>query len=160
MICLGISIGTTRTGVCVIKDGTLRERRVHTYPHTFTDNKARIITNKYRHYIDKYRVTDIAVKIPAQAKQTKAVKLLLHRIKKLAEECGCEFDLTNMFEMKSLTDTYTSEETIRYITEKYPELKLIYDKDRERDFKHSKKIFEAVLVAYLHRERSLKRQVQ
>ncbi len=160
MICLGISIGSTRTGVCVTKNGVLVERRMHKYPHTFTDNKARIITKKYRHYIDKYQVTDIVVKIPSRTHQTKAVKLLLHRITTVAEEYRCHFDLTNTFEMKSVTNTHSAEELIHYIIDKYPELSVVYDKDTQIGNNRYKKVFEAVLAAWLHRERRMRKQAQ
>jgi len=160
MTCLGISIGTTRTGVCVLKDGTLLDRHIHNYQSNWTDHKLRIIINRYKQYILKYNISAVIVKIPPLKKHTKQVGQVLKRLEKLANEYGCEFDLITKSELKHITGTRSTNEIIRYTLLLYPELEFVFEKGSPNDHSYYRKLFEAVLSAHVYCEKQQIRAMQ
>lgn len=120
MTILGISVGTSRTGVCILKDGLLLDREVRNYLSAWSEAKLRIIVNRYRQYIRKPGVTAIMVKIPPLRKHTKPIARLLKSIEKLARENDCLFDLITKKELKHRTGTRSTDELIDYARRLYP----------------------------------------
>jgi len=153
MTILGISIGTTRTGVCVLKDGQLLDRHIHNYKTAWSDAKLRKIVNSYRRYILKRNVTAIIVKIPPLNKHTPAVGRILNRIEALAKEYSCEFDLVTKSEIKHSTSIRSTNELVKYARLLYPELAAMFEKGKANDHNYYKKIYEAVLAAHVFQER-------
>ncbi len=153
MTILGISIGTTRTGVCVMRDGVLIDRQTHNFPTVWSDNKLRIIINQYKRYIRKRQVKAIIVKVPPPRKQTKATKLILKRLEALAKEHSCHFDLITKNEMQHQLHLHSTKALTECARLLYPELNAIYQKGEMNDHRYYKKLFEAVLAAHIFWER-------
>ena len=160
MTILGISIGTTRTGVCILKDGVLLDRHIHNYQDLWSENKLRIIINRYKQYILKRNVTAIIVKIPPLKKHTKPITQILKRIEALAKEYHCEFDLITKSEMKYITGVRSTNELIKYTLLLYPELTATIEKGGQNDHSYYKKLYEAILCAYIYKERQYNRAQQ
>jgi RNase H-fold protein (predicted Holliday junction resolvase) len=158
MTVLGISIGTSRTGVCILKDGILLDRQVHDYPTLWSDNKLRIILNRYRRYLHKYPVTDIIIKIPPTRRHTGPLQRLIRRTEALAKEYNCEFDLITKDELKQPYSLRSTEEIIKFTRLLYPELNAYYEKGIASNHIYHKKLYEAVLAAHIYNERFMKRQ--
>lgn len=152
MTILGISIGTTRTGVCVLKDGQLLDREVHNYLRSWSEAKQRIIVNRYRQYIKRHGVTAIMVKIPPLRRHTKPITRLLKDIESLAREHDCLFDLITKKELKHRTSTRSTGELIDYARRLYPELSPLFEKGVPTEYMYYKKLFEAVLAAHVFNE--------
>jgi RNase H-fold protein (predicted Holliday junction resolvase) len=153
MTILGISIGTTRTGVAVLKDGVLLDRHIHNYQATWSDIKLRIITSRYKQYILKRNVTAIIVKIPPLKKHTKSITRILKRIEALAEEYHCEFDLVTKRELKDVTGMRSTSDLIEFARRLYPELIAMYEKGKANDHSYYRKLYEAILAAHIFQER-------
>jgi len=160
MTILGISVGTTRTGVCVLKDGVLQDRRVHDYKTMWSDGKLHAILKDYRHYILKHNVTAIILKIPPLNNHTPAVRRLLRRLEALAREYSIMFDLITKTELKSFTGARSTDELIDYTRRLYPELNVLYDKGISNHHNYNKKLFEAVLSAHVFQEKQRIRALQ
>lgn len=157
MTILGISIGTSRTGVCVLKDDELLDRQVHNFDAVWSDAKMRIIINRYRQYIRKHSVTAIMVKIPPLRKHTKAISRLLRQIEMLAQEYDCLFDMITKSELKHVTGMRSTLDLIEYTRRLYPQLSSLYEKGAPTEHMYYKKLFEAVLSAHLFKEWQLAR---
>jgi len=153
MTILGISIGTTRTGVCILRNGVLLDRQIHSYHDVWSDNKLRIIINRYKRYVRKWQVKAIIVKVPPPRKHTKATKLILKRIEALAKDHNCRFDLITQDEMRSQLHLHSTGALIECARLLYPELNVIYQKGEVNDHRYYKKLFEAVLAAHIFWER-------
>jgi|GEM_PF-1161759 len=160
MTILGISVGTTRTGMCILKDEILVDRRTHDYRRMWSDAKLRIIIRDYRHYILKYNVTAIIVKISPLKKHTPALRQVLKRLERLAAEYNMPFDLITKTELKSITGTRSTNELIDYTRRLYPELNVLFDKGVSNEHSYNKKVFEAVLSAYVFQEKQRVRALQ
>jgi RNase H-fold protein (predicted Holliday junction resolvase) len=154
MTILGISMGTTRTGVCVLRDGVLIDRQVHNYHTVWSDNKLRIIINRYRQYIRKRHIQAIIVKIPPPRKHTKAITQILKRLEALAKEHGCSFDLITKREIKEVLGLHSTTALNECARLLYPELMFVYEKGEINDHSYYKKLFEAVLAAHIFQERT------
>jgi hypothetical protein len=153
MTILGISVGTSRTGVCVLRDGVLVDRQIHNYQAVWSDNKLRIIINSYKRYVRKRQVQAIVVKVPPPKKHSKAVTQILKRLEALAKEHGCSFDLITKSDIQhalGLHSTTALNECARLF---YPELVFVYEKGSANDHSYYKKLFEAVLAAHIYQER-------
>lgn len=159
MTILGISIGTTRTGVCVMRDGVLLDRQMHNYYTVWSETKLRIILNRYKHYILKRKVQAIIVKIPPPRKHTKAITLLLKRVEALAKEHHCSFDLITKKEIAHALNLHSSTALNEYARLLYPELIFCYEKGADNDHKYYKKVFEAVLSAHIFEKRQQLKEV-
>ena len=154
MTILGISVGTTRTGVCVLKDGTLLDRHIHSYHSAWSDHKLRVIMNQYKRHILKRNVTAIIVKIPPLKKHTPAISRILKRLEALAREYGCEFDLVTKSELKQSLHVRSTSELILYVRQLYPELRALFEKGAaNNDHGYYTKLYEAVAAAYFFEKR-------
>lgn len=160
MTILGISIGTSDTGVCILKDDVLLDRRIHEFRKVWSEAKLQRILSRYRHYVHKFGVTAIVVKISPLAKHTPAVRLLLKKLERLAGENGTLFDYVTKQELKDVTGMRNTGELIDYTRRLYPELNLLYDRGAPSRHNYNKKLFEAVLSAHVFRERQRVRALQ
>lgn len=160
MTILGISVGTTRTGMCILKDDVLVYGRVRDYRKVWSDAKLRVIIRDYRHYILKYNVSAIIVKISPLNKHTPALRKVLKRLEGLAAEYGITFDLTTKSELKHSLHLRSTNELILYARQLYPELAPLFEKDAASDHRYYKKLYEAVLAAHFFQKRLLIRAEQ
>jgi len=150
MTVLGISVGTSRTAVCVLQDGKLLDRHIHNYPTTWSDTKLRIILNRYRQYLKQYSVSAIMVKIPPKSRRSNALLRLIRRIDALAKEYHCDFDLVTKDELKQAYTLSSTEALITFTKLLYPaELSALYEKGNHE---YNKKLYEAVLSAHTYQE--------
>jgi hypothetical protein len=161
MTIFGISIGTSRTGVCVLQDGKLVEAHVHDYPAPWSDKKLKKILNRYRQYLQRYPVTDVIVKIPSKSGLSNEVRRLMRRTEALAAEYYCKYDLTTKIEIKGTLLLRSTDEVIRYAREAYPQqLTAIYSKGIATNHAFHRKLYEAVLAADIYQERRRVRKQQ
>ncbi|MEO7213279.1 hypothetical protein [Mucilaginibacter sp.] len=153
MITFGISVGTSRTGICVLQDGALIEKRIHDYPGIWSDDKLHAILKRYAQYLHRYPITDIVIKIPPLSRHTNAMRRLIRRIEALAKEHYCTFDLITKTEIKGTLTLRTTGEIIKYAKMLYPELSARYHKGARSNHVFDKKLYEAVLAAHIYQER-------
>lgn len=160
MTIFGISVGTDRAGVCILKDELLVERRVHNYRKVWSDDKLHIIIKQYKQYIQKYRVKAIIVKIPPLRKHTPAICLLIKHIERLARDYDCEFDLITKSEIKSVCGLHSTKEIILHTRMLYPELRTLPSEGDKIDHGYYKKLYEAVLSAHIYQDRQRIRRLR
>jgi hypothetical protein len=151
MTIFGISVGTVRTGVCLIRDGELLEdeARVHRFGAQLSEKKLRAIAKTYRRYLRKHPVQAIMVKIPPLKKHTAAITRIIGDIEALADEYGCKFDLITKSELKHATGLRSTDEIIELAKRLYPDLDPVYDKGLPNGHTHYRKLYEAVLSAHV-----------
>lgn len=157
MTVLGISLGTKRTGICVLQDDTVLDANVHRYDDQWSDTKLHLIITRYRQYVRRYGVTAIIIKIPPLKMHTAAVRKLMKKVEALAKQCYCEFDLITKKEIKLTLCLASSGEIANYVKEKYPDLTVSYEKGVRNEQINYKKLYEAVLSAHIYQERLRRR---
>jgi RNase H-fold protein (predicted Holliday junction resolvase) len=159
MIIFGISIGTTRTGVAILKDGALQCAEIHRFMTPWSDEKLAKIINQYRQYIEKYKPTAIMVKVPPSSKHNGAIKAVMAKIELLAEEYNCALDFITKSELKDRTGMRTTAELIEWTKRLYPDLAALYEKGQSNDHNYYKKLYEAVLSAHVYQQMQSLREV-
>jgi RNase H-fold protein (predicted Holliday junction resolvase) len=152
MTSLGISIGTTRTGVCVLKDNELLDWQVHDFQMKWSPYKLRIITNLYKQYIQKHKVTSIVVKMPPLKAHTIALTQIRKRIEVLAKAHNCTYTTITKSDIKRLSDLRNTNSLIEYARMRYPVLIHVFEKGLNNEHRYYKKLYEAVLSAHLLKE--------
>lgn len=153
MTILGISFGTTRTGIAVLKNGTLLDRNIHSFKTVWSEKKVKKIIGRYRQYILKANVTAVIVKIPPLHKHTKATTTLLELIELLAKEYYCDFDLITRTEIKDVLNLRTTDEMILFAKQLYPARLESLETEMQNEQSYHKKLYEAVLSAHIFKER-------
>jgi hypothetical protein len=161
MIILGISVGTSNTGIGILRDDNLIERSIHSY-HVppWSDSKMRIILNRYREHIIKRNVTDIVVKTPLIYGKNKAITTLIKRIEQLAKEHDCTFITTSKRNIRQSLDMHRREEFADYAVLLYPELSHLHSKGERNGHRYYNKVYEAVLSAHIYKEKLRKERLE
>jgi hypothetical protein len=152
MTILGISIGTTQTGVCVLKEGVLLDWQVHAYKQAWSDHKLHLIIQQYKRYIVKHNVNAIMVKIPQLNKRSKEINSIRNKLLVLARKHDCKIDFILKSEIKGRLILQNTDEMIDIAVNYFPVLKHVYEKGVHNKHFYYKKLYEAVLGAYLYRE--------
>jgi RNase H-fold protein (predicted Holliday junction resolvase) len=152
MTVLGISIGTVRTGVCVLQNDTILDRHIHVFDATWSENKLRIIMNRYEQYFQKYRPGAVMLKVPPSKYHKLAVAVIIKGLDRLAKKYDCMFDLITKGEIKDALCMESSQDMGMYAATLYPDLARLYEKDKGGIRNYNKKLYEAVLCAHIYKE--------
>ncbi|TWI96818.1 hypothetical protein JN11_03931 [Mucilaginibacter frigoritolerans] len=152
MVILGISLGTTTTGVAILSGGELVFWHTHSFRDRWTDDKAALIASRYERYIHQYRPRLIMVKIPPEHHHSSAIKQLLLKIKSLFAYHGCMVEYTVKEEVKAAIQVNNHHQLMKYVTEVYPILLPEYDKAVAGKNKYHTKLFDAVMAAHTGQE--------
>jgi len=150
MVILGISLGTSTTGIAVISGGELTFSHTHSFRDTWTDDKAVLITSRYEHYIIQHRPHITIVKIPPVHHHSSALKQLLQTLKTLFQYHGCMVEYKTKEEMKAeMPDIQNHHQLMNHCVELYPILQPEYNKAVAGKNNYHAKLFDAVMVAHL-----------
>ncbi|MBD1363473.1 hypothetical protein IDJ77_06600 [Mucilaginibacter sp. ZT4R22] len=149
MIILGISLGTSRTGICILDNEKILAKNVHDYPVPWSDTKLRAILSNFRSYFKRYAIIGVIVKVPPPSRHTPALKRLMRRIEALARDHYCEVDFITKAEIKGTYVLQSTDEIIQFATKMHPELLELYQRGIKSNHKFHKKLYEAVLAAHI-----------
>ncbi len=152
MTILGISIGTTQTGVCVLKDGELIDWQIHEFKHVWTENKLRIIIQQYKRYIVRHNVNAVMVKIPQLNKESKGLRSIRNKLVALSKKHNFKIDFILKSEIKERLILNNTNEIIELAKRLYPALEHVYKKGVHNSHSYYKKLYEAILGAYLYKQ--------
>lgn len=152
MTILGISIGTTQTGVCVLKESELINWQINEFKHEWSDHKLYRIIQQYKRYIVRYNVNAIMVKIPPTSSVSKPLAQIQKRLVVLAKKHNCTIDFILKSEIKNRLILENTEEMIELAVQKYPVLHPVYEKGKHNKHTYYIKLYEAVLSAYLYEQ--------
>ena len=156
MVVLGISIGTRITGIAIISDTELIVWQSHSFPSVWSKAKMDQIINRYEKYIKVYKVTMVVIKIPRLSHHNKAIESLLANLRLLVSFHGCLMDYTTLNELKAkLPQAQNSSDIQEYTLNQYPVLLPEYSRERVNKKPYHHKMFEAVLIAHLWKDRDM-----
>jgi hypothetical protein len=155
MVVLGISIGTRVTGIAIISNAELIAWQSHTFPAQWSRAKMEQIVSRYEKYIRTHRVTMVVIKIPRLSHHNRALKNLLARLRSLISFHGCLMDYTTLNELKTTLPIQNSFDIQRYVVQQYPVLLPEYSREQVNKRPYHHKMFEAVLIAHLWKDRDM-----
>ena len=152
---LGISLGTTSSGIAIINGKELILENVHSFRAPWTDKKAGYIVARLTKYLVHYHIQQVVVKLPPQSHQPESVRAL---IAKLTEQCsyhGCVVKTYTKSELKNhIADAKNTTDMIRFIINQYPSLVPKYEQAQKHKNQYHTKVFEAVLAAHIQNAKS------
>jgi len=157
---LGISLGTTTTGVAVVSGSQLLHARIHSFRDTWSDEKVVVITSRYERYLNQYRPKIVVVKVPPRHSHTEAIKHLLKKVATLFEYHGCMVEYTTKAEVRiAINNARNHREVMRHLTDMYPILRPENDRAIAGKNRYHAKLFDAVSAAHLGKELLRRRSV-
>jgi hypothetical protein len=154
MLILGISLGTTTTGVAVLSDGELIFWHTHSFRDKWSDDKAALIASCYEEYVTQYEPTIVMVKVPPVYHHSTALKQLLEKLKSLFTYHCCMVEYKTKEEVKAaiIPVINNHDELMRHTSELYPILQPEYAQAVAGKNNYHAKLFDAVMVAHQGKE--------
>jgi RNase H-fold protein (predicted Holliday junction resolvase) len=134
MVVLGISLGTTTTGIAVLNDGELIYWHTHSFRDKWSPDKAALITSRYGNYVSQYKPKKVVVKIPPVYHHSGAIKQLLEKIKELFSY--------------HIPEVANHNQLMAYAIEHYPILLPEYEQAMAGKNNYHAKLFDAVIAAH------------
>jgi RNase H-fold protein (predicted Holliday junction resolvase) len=156
MVILGISIGTRVTGIAVVNNTELIAWQSHTFTAQWSKAKMEQIITRYEKYLRSHKVTMVIIKIPRLSHHNASIRDLLSKLRALITFNGCMMDYTTLNEIKTkLPQVQNASDIQDYILNIYPVLLPEHTRERVNKKPYHHKMFEAVLIAHLWKDRDI-----
>lgn len=153
MVVLGISLGTSTTGIAVLSSGELIFWHTHSFREKWSDKKAAQIASRYEYYLVQYQPKVVIVKVPPLHHHSTAIKQLIDKIKPLFEYHGCMVEYRTKEEVKTeIPEVNNHSQLMWHVTEQYPILQPEYERALAGKQHYHAKIFDAVIAAHQGKE--------
>lgn len=146
---LGISLGTRRIGIAVMKENILLDWRIHSFKDSWSRSKQKDILFVIAGYIEECKVTEISIKKLDPIRNSEPLQNLFSEITMCANRKNIVMKSYSLLQMKkyfSKERTFTKSEMIKQVALQFPELIPEYNRDQKNKTPYYIKIFEAVLV--------------
>jgi hypothetical protein len=148
-IILGISIGTNTVGLALIKNRELTDWSIKTYNGQWSRYKEQSIVNSIINYIERNQVSVVAFKSPEDCRSSQAVKGLTKIIHKHCLRRKIGFHTVGINIIKRVTGCKNKHELMRFIADKYPEMRQKVKRQEKSKNHYYFKLFEALGAAML-----------
>ncbi len=149
---LGISIGTRKIGIAVMKSNRLLEWKVCSFKGPWSKEKLRQIIETIKKEAQPFPITALALKIPSIVHHTESLQALILAIHQYCTAEMLSLQVYSLPELKAELTTdgrKTKKALVKHVAEKYPELHNICKKEHQNRNKHYTKMFEAIAAAEL-----------
>ena len=149
---LGISIGTRRVGIAILKDNELVDWRVKTFKGQWCSYKLSAIQRWFEKVAEFYSVDAIALKIPGLIESSPGLKDLIGYCR---AQFNCKGINVAVFTIGDLKAQFlpqgrnNKKALLECITEKFPEVYLASRKEKSNRNPHYISMFEAIGAAHL-----------
>lgn len=153
MVVLGISIGTRSSGVAILADNKLVAWNTLSFKEAWSAEKRDRIIKAYHEYASTHRVTAIVVKVPPLSHFTEALLSLLDRLKEYVDmHLGCMVSYKTQKDIKTaLPQIRNKRDLMEHTVSLYPQLQGTHERELASRNKYHTQMFEAVIIAHLHK---------
>lgn len=148
---LGLSIGTRKIGIVVLKGKELIEWETHLFAGWWSEAKGNAILARYEKYVVRNAITNIAIKVPPVIPPGSALEYILQEVQALADRYRCKTMLYTREDLKQHSHLHHSNSLLEYAVLQYPMLRPEYVREKESKTQYHQKMFEAVVAAELFR---------
>jgi len=149
---LGINPGTRFIGLAVLQDKVLIHHQLRSFQGKWSQGKLQSILAAIEDIISRYRVTDIAVKVPDRLPASLGFTQLLGTLNVLCENTVGKpvyYTLSDMKHVLCNDESTFRIKLMHIIVEYYPELLPECGKEEANINKYYYKLFEAVAAAHM-----------
>ncbi len=149
MTVLGVSANSRLLALAVVREGTLLDYRIHLFKEKWSDAKAARIIGKLSACVKEYSVTSIALTIPYDHHSTSSTDALHAAIEDYCNQAKIWLSPypADAFDCFCPEAKAKKKALRRALTERYPELYHIHDKELKNKNKYYYKLFEAIAAA-------------
>ena len=153
-VILGLSINTRMLGLAVIAGNLLVDYHIRLRKEPWTPRKREMILTSLQPWCESYSIKNVALSIPYEKQTSSQTKELLESLKSYFNEKKIQLF---PYPAKALyvfcKEVKAKKEAMKSLAGLYPELSFHYRKETSNKNKYYVKLFEAVGVATIHRER-------
>jgi len=156
---LGLSLGTQKIGVAVLKNKLPIVHKVAAFNSRWSERKLQSIIRSIARVRINNHVTAVSVKIPRQSHHTVALQTLITALKEKYKAADIPFHICTIRELKShgITEGRNNKkQLVRAMASKYPDLYPKAAKEQRSRIAYHTKMFEAVAAAELFLEQLTK----
>src|SRR5580700_8409516 len=153
---LGISPGTRVIGLAVIRKGELVEWKVKTFKEMWSRSKRKAILATIRKLCEYHNVKVLAIKKIDPLRSSRQLDSIVAAITKQAEQCGIKVKPYSLSDLEFDLQTgkkQTKNDLNAQVAEKHPEVKNEYLRERNNRREYYTKMFEAIAMAELYKEK-------
>lgn len=152
---LGISTNTRLVGMAIIDRGELITYGVRLHKSPWTPAKASQIITTLEPCVRQYSINRVVLSIPPKHRQTSEFLYLTQQLQSFFLSNNVEVLLQSTQELQAFLkekSRKTKKKIMRAIAERFPELKLFYDREIRNKHRYYFKLFEAVGMSILFAE--------
>lgn len=153
---LGISTNTRLLGMAIINEEGLADYSIRLHKSPWSPSKANLMITSLEPRVRQYCIKTVVLSIPPQHHQTNAFTSLIRALEGYCTQSSIPF-LTSPHEALHCfcgnDDRKTKRGVMKALAERYPELRMFYQKEIRNRNKYYVKLFEAVGVATLHSQK-------
>lgn len=149
---LGISIGTRKVGLSIIKDGELLDWRIAMFKGTWSQAKFEKILKYIDRFAIRYQAYSIALKVPSLLDSSPGLQDLIKAIVKRFREKGIKTDIYRINDLKNhcLAGAKGNKKAIvEFIVQKFPEVYGASKKESGNRNPYYIPMFEAILASLI-----------
>ncbi len=153
MAVLGISTNTRLLGLAIINRNGLAEYSIRLYKSSWSPSKANLMITSLEPCVRRYSIKKVVLSIPPVHHQTKEFNNLISCFKAYFAELHIPVYTETGVALNRLCLEHgkkTKKAIMKSLVERFPELRLCYQKELRNKNKYYVKLFEAVGVAVLH----------
>ncbi len=155
---LGLSLGTRRIGVAVIRNGDLREWQVKEFKGVWNKRKVEAVVFYIYKLCGFYRTRIIAIRIPKESTNRTGIRRVMFELQEYAEKQGFRllfYSLTDVRKHYSCKVTAQGKHLAEMLTALKPELSHDLKRDARNLNSYYNSMFEAVAVAVMASDEDL-----
>jgi len=156
MATMGISTNTRLLGLAIIINGELEVYKVQLHKSSWSLSKANQLITSLEACVRQYSIKQVILSIPPAHCQTKEFLCLIERFKQFFQQKN----IPVIGESSSVLHYFigehkrkTKKKLMRALVERFPELRVEYEKEMRNKNKYYIKLFEAVGMAALHEQK-------
>lgn len=151
-IILGLSLGTRHIGFAILKDNEIRDRRVKTFPDTWSELKLRVIQSTLKKIIQRHGISVIAIKATHPSRSSVGLNKVLQAIDAISHDSGIpvySYPIEELERYYSRERHVNKEVLMDAVLAEYPEMIFEHTKEQSRKNPYYVRVFEAIAAARL-----------
>jgi hypothetical protein len=156
MATLGISTNTRLLGIAIIKEGVLLDYSIRLHKSSWSPTKATEIITSLEPCVRQYCIKRVSLSIPHAHHQTEAFRMLISSIRRYFEERNIPVIEVSAKEIHTICpegQKKSKKALMKTLCDLFPSLSFCYRKEMRNKNKYYIKVFEAVAVALLYKQK-------
>lgn len=160
---LGLSVNTRMIAMAIIQGTTLEHYQISLRKGSWSTQKKDLILARLHSLLTTYTITHVALALPYENHTTEHIENLLESLKTYFDEYNipvCLYCPQAFHLLCEESASKTKKALMQTVSELYPELEVLYQKEMRNKNKYYIKLFEAVALATIHSQSLWNRHIE